>query len=310
MAVFSTNQNRQLYVVKKANATPAAAGDYTLSSVDGKLFIKYMGEGGALRSDLIDLNSIVYAKHTLASAMNVPLKTATIKLSNAVLESDGEKSTVMSGQDYIVRIYIHNYLAPGDAHTTIKYGAVHSTAGMTPAMFYEKLAKSLTQNFSREVQPLLTFKATSNGVVINEVEQPWHLGTMSQESVNFEVVPTTVTIDGEEVFWAELNDKDKIPVVAGSTTINNGKKIADLEYFCMGERGDQYRNMGWPNVIPTKYMVDPSQAYDVLDIHYSFSDTGVNVQKSEKDITFVGSNAIIAAMVNTLKAAPYNIKFN
>lgn len=297
MAVFSTNQNRQLYVVKKANATPAVAGDYALGSVDNKLFIKYMGEGGAMRSDLIDLNSIVYAKHTLASAMEVPLKTATIKLSSAVI-SEGK---VVSGQDYIVRIYIHNYLAPGDAHTTIKYGAVHSTADMTPAMFYEKLAKSLTQNFSREAWPLLTFSHSAEGVVINEVEQDWHLGTMSQDSVNFEVVPTTVTIDGEEIFWAELNDEDKIPVIAGANKVKNGKKIADLEYFCMGERGDQYRNMGWPNVIPTKYMVDPSQEYDVIDIHYSFSDTGVNVQKSEKDITFVGSNADIAALKTALE---------
>lgn len=308
MAVFSTNQNRQLYVVKKANATPAVAGDYALDSVDNKLFIKYMGEGGAMRSDLIDLNSIVYAKHTLASAMEVPLKTATIKLSSAVLEGDEDSKTVISGQDYIIRIYIHNYLAPGDAHTTIKYGAVHSTAGMKPEVFYEKLAKSLTQNFSREAQPLLTFSHSAAGVVINEVEQPWHLGTMSQDSVNFEVVPTTVTIDGEEIFWAELNDEDKIPVVAGSNKVKNGKKIADLEYFCMGERADQYRNMGWPNTIPTKYMVDPSQEYDVLDIHYSFSDTGVNVQKSEKDITFVGSNAVIAALKTSL--AGKGVKFN
>ena len=305
MAVFSTNQNRQLYVVKAAKAAPAAAGDYAVSSVDGKLFIKYFGEGGAMRSDLIDINSISYAKYTTANKMRTPLKEATISLA----ENAMEEGKPISGQDYIVRIYIHNYLAPGDAHTTIKYGAVHATKIMTVEEFYQQLANSLTQNFSREVQPLLTFTASASGVKIEEVEQPWHLGTMSLESVNFEVVPTTVTVDGDEVVWAVVDAKGKIPVTPSSSKyVKNGKKIADLEYFCMGERGDQYRNMGWPNVIPTKYMVDSEAEYDVIDIHYSFSDTGVNVQKSEKDITFVGSNTVMKALAATLKTNSVDVK--
>ena len=305
MAVFSTNQNRQLYVVTEKKDTPAAAGEYAVSSVDGKLFIKYFGEGGAMRSDLIDLNSIVYAKYTTADSMKTPLKEATITLADEALD----EGKPISGQDYIVRIYIHNYLAPGDAHTTIKYGAVHATKSMTTSDFYNQLAQSLTKNFSREVQPLLTFIPSESGVKIEEVEQPWNLGTMSLESVNFEVVPTTITVDGDEVIWAELDDNGKIPVTPSkSKSINNGKKIADLEYFCMGERGDQYRNMGWPNVIPTKYMVDPSQEYDVIDIHYSFSDTGVNVQKSEKDITFVGSKNAMNALAAELKAKSVEVQ--
>jgi hypothetical protein len=58
------------------------------------------------------------------------------------------------------------------------------------------------------------------------------------------------------------------------TTIKNTKKIADLEYFCMGERGDWYRNVGWPHVIPTQYLVpaDSTDAagYNVLTIHYKY----------------------------------------
>lgn len=55
----------------------------------------------------------------------------------------------------------------------------------------------------------------------------------------------------------------------------------------MGERGDQYRNMGWPNVIETKYLVDPTKQYDVLELHFAFTDSGVNSYRSEKDITIV-----------------------
>lgn len=55
----------------------------------------------------------------------------------------------------------------------------------------------------------------------------------------------------------------------------------------MGERGDQYRGKGWPNVIPTKYLVDPTQQYHVLELHYAFTDTGVNSYRTEKEITIV-----------------------
>ena len=53
----------------------------------------------------------------------------------------------------------------------------------------------------------------------------------------------------------------------------------------MGERGDQYRKIGFPNDIETKGLVDPTKNYDVFEIHYSFSDTGVNSYKTEKDLT-------------------------
>lgn len=303
MAVFSTNQNRQLYVVYAySSATGAEAtnlGDLACGNVGEKqLYFKYVGHGGPMRTDLIDKDKVKWITYTEASKDVTNLKTATIKLADAALD-EGKPIT---GQDYIVRIYIHNYLAPGDAHTTIKYGAVHVTKSMdTPEKFYTKLAESLTQNFSREVTPLLTFTATAEGVKVEEVEQPWQPGTMSQETVNFDIMPATVTVDGDEVCWCVVDEKTgKVEVKYDGEEITNGKRMADLEYFCMGERGDQYRNVGWPNVIPTKYMIDPEESYSTITIHYAFSDSGVNVQNSEKEITFVGSASNIADLRDTL----------
>ena len=293
MAVFSTNQNRQLYVVKSYNSATAAEvtnlGDLALAEVNGKqLYFKYVGQGGPMRSDFIDKDKVKWITYTEGSKDVTYLKTATIKVADAALD----EGNLISGQDYIVRIYIHNYLAPGDAHTTIKYGAVHATKDMKPAEFYTKLAKSLTDNFSREATPLLTFTATEEGVKVEEVEQPWQLGTMSQETVNFDIMPATVTVDGDEVGWCVVDEKTgKVEVKYDGKEITNGKRMADLEYFCMGERGDQYRNVGWPNVIPTKYMIDPEGSYSTVTIHYAFSDSGVNNQNSEKEITFVGSTS-------------------
>ncbi len=58
-----------------------------------------------------------------------------------------------------------------------------------------------------------------------------------------------------------------------------------MEYFYMGERGDQYRNIGWPNVISTKYLVDPTAEYNTIDLHYAYQGSAEDIQKSEKDIT-------------------------
>lgn len=298
--VYSTNQNRQLYVVADASKTaPTALGDIAITkTAEGQLFFKHMGQGGLNRSDLIDLDKICYAKVTRKAAMQRYLKQAVVTLGTAV-----NGGTPIAGQDYILRIYIKNYLASGDENVAIKHGVVHAYAGMTAAQFYTKLADSLTANFSREVQPLLTFTASTTGVTITEVEQPWVLGTRQQEPVNFEVVAGTVRYQGEDMIWtATANDEDgKIAITNTATVIGNGKKIADLEYFCMGERADQYRLQGWPNVIPTKYMVDPEKEYDVLDIHYFYSGDGVQVHKSEKTITLVGEAAASDDVISAIK---------
>ena len=50
----------------------------------------------------------------------------------------------------------------------------------------------------------------------------------------------------------------------------NSHKVADMEWFFLGNRGDQYRNMGWPNVVSTEYAVNPENAYgyDIVTLEY------------------------------------------
>jgi len=71
----------------------------------------------------------------------------------------------------------------------------------------------------------------------------------------------------------------------------------------MGERGDQYRKIGWPNNIDTTYLVtDPTASYDVLDVHYSYVGSGEGVQKSEKDLTVVTLHSNAAQLIALAKA--------
>lgn len=297
MAIYNVNQNRQFYVVKSVKtgtAEPTAEGDIKMGKTqDGKqIWFKHFGKGGLTRTDILDVDKISYIKHTTKATMQRKLKKAVLALNPKVNEGK-----LIPGQDYVLRVEIKNFYSPGDASVYIKSSAVKATKDMTEAEFYTKMKDSLIMNFSREKQTagmeFLKFEASSTSVIITEVEQPWRLGVLSQEPVNFELFPNTILEDGEDVTWGTVTYSDSTEVVG------NGKQIADLEYFCMAERGDVFRNMGWPNNIDVKYMVDPTKEYDMLDIHYAYSGDGVQVHKSEKDLTFVSDTASVITSIKT-----------
>lgn len=312
MAIFNVNQNRQFYVVNKCNimgatTAPENLGDVTPNQTKDKkqIWFKHMGKGGLTRTDIIDVDKITDVKVTSHEAMKRYPKKAVVKLS-----PDVNGGNPISGQDYILRLQINNFLAPGDACVYIKSNAVHATKAMEAdkSLFYTAMKESLERNFDREYKTanmkLFTFDADDDGITITEVvDQPWRLGILSQEPVNFEVVATTVKYDGEDVIWAELNDKGVIAVEFDKTAtpVENGKQVADLEYFCMAERGDVFRNMGWPYNIDVQYMVDPNKKYTLVDVHYNYSGDGVQVHKSEKDITFAIESANDEAALTPLK---------
>lgn len=316
---FSTNQVRQLYVatdVKEGAAHVLATdtvGTIALKTDNAKshMYFEYRGVGGLVRSDLIDVDKVLYAKATPASALARKLKKATVTLDATV-----NGGNPIAGQDYILRIVFRQYLGMSDEDQYQKYGMVHAYAGMTASDFYKTLAISLAKNFSRELVPLVKFKigatevtpntkladiaGDADSLVIEEVEQPWTLGIQEQVPVYFEVYPTTVTFNSDERIWGEVEMGD----TGAANAIKDGKIIADLEYFCLGERADQYRNIGWPNAIPSKTLVDPTKEYHVLDIHYAYVGSNECVQKSEKDITIVSATkADINTLIDALEAA-------
>ena len=330
MATFSTNQVRQLYVAKELKDLPIlasdAAGSIAVKSDTAKnhLYFEYKGADNLMRSDLIDIKNILYAKATDADAMAHELKSVTV-----TLDTNVNNGAPAAGQDYILRIAFRQYVGMSDEDQYFKYGMVHAYAGMNADEFYKVLALSIAKNFSREVVPLIKIevhsKATKskggfdsvgymvvtpttkdNGkndatnpyyaagtlvtdidnIRITEVEQPWRLGIMAQTPVYFTVQSVPVTVNGDERHWATLTEST-------NGSIGNGKTIADLEYFCMGERGDIYRGVGFPHNIVTTYLVDPTKKYYTFDIHYAYVDNNESVQKSEKDITIVCSNKAV-----------------
>jgi hypothetical protein len=307
MACFSVNQNRQLYVVDKV-AAKAVSNENAVGScsahktMENEIFFRYVGKGGLIRTDLVPKNHIISA--TSSAPKNYHTKGFKIQLKDDV--NGGEP---ISGQDYLLRIAIHNFVGFSDEDEYIKWGVVHAHSNMDASDFYVEMVYSLLRDLSHEVIPMFKIHLTSgetytevnlntnkstltgdyDGIAIYEVEQPWELGTRQVTHVKFDVYGDRVLFDGCERNWAIVL-KDS----GASEELPNGKEMADLEYFCMGERGDQYRQVGWPYTMKTEYLVDPSKSYYSVDIHYAFVDEGVSVQKSEKTMTFLTTTKSVA----------------
>lgn len=322
MATFSVNQVRHLYVAKALKASTAAlttAGDILPKADTAKttMYFQYFSPAGVVESsDKITIANIEYAKATSSEAMAKKLDRYQV-----VLDATVNGGAPVAGQDYILRLAFRQYvgLSPEDQYW--KYGMVHAYSGMTASDFYKAMAISLAKNLARELTPLVTIylmegstptvididtdpatlTGTYTSIQIEQVAQEWILGTMPQGYIPFSVQPTNITFEGDNRIWGEVT------TVTPVNEVQNGRVVADMEYFFVGARGDIYRSMGWPNVIHTTYLVDPTQKYDTLDIHYYWAGGAEDVQKSPRTITLVavddGSHTAMNALIAAINTA-------
>lgn len=319
--VISINQVRQLYVakaVKTETADLTNAGDIVPKADTAKttLYFQYRSPAGLVSSDKIDIKNVISAKATSSDALAHKLIRYSVTL------DAGVSATPVAGQNYILRLAFRQYIGLSEEDQYFKYGEVIARSGMTASEFYKKMAISLVKNLENKTEstPLVNIylrtaaptdipvtSATKESdltatdykqIIIEETEQPWVLGMMPQAFIPFTPQFLTILVDGEERLWgvATKVTYDKI--------VPNGHLMADLEYFCMGARGDIYRGMGYPNTIKTTYLVDPTQKYDVLDIHYFYTGSNESVQKSEKTITLIavnkGSHDVMNALIDAI----------
>lgn len=130
-------------------------------------------------------------------------------------------------------------------------------------------------------------------LILLEKAQPWVLGKKEAMPLQYKLIFTS-----SDVYSIQngINRYYKINWCTSGTTettttnlpyIGNGQMIADMEWFCMGERGDDYRMMGYPNNIDTKYLIDPSKEYNVVDFDFKYMGSGVDNQESVKHMTLV-----------------------
>lgn len=325
MFIGSDNQFRNLYVMgayKDSESALAAVGDLTLKVDNAKnsVYLVYKDTEDTITSDIINIKNLLYAKSTKATDMARTLNSQSITINE----------NPISGQDYVLNVEVRNFVALGDDSTHIKFGAVHAVKGMTKSDFYKAMAINLAKNLSREPSPILNVLLTKNDsaassekdsevavllngkmqnlatlkstetytdIIIDEVEQPWRRGVAQVEPVNFNTTCGTILMDGDDVVWGTVEKET-------GDEIQNGKQIADMEWFYHGTRGDIYREATYPDNFDFKPLVDETKAYSTLDIHFAYVGPGVEVAKSERTITVVCATATeLTKLITALKTA-------
>jgi hypothetical protein len=309
------------------------------------IYFKHYGAGGVTRSDLIDIANIIDIKATPASKMARNLSSAKITLNPEALSDSkpvaGQDFVLrIQFQNPVGMSPDNQYWKFGVVHSTASM-----TASNFYLKLASSIAKNMSREAVQLVKVYVTYSTASKteitansdvsdttntftntytGVLIEEVEQDWILGVKQQKPTIFTVNPTWVNAGTasapNEVVWGDVIYNNGKKVVGGADPYNtidtsnapasageivNSKLIADYEYFYMGERGDQYRMVGFPNYIPTTYLVDPTAAYgyDLVTIHFAYVGANHSVQKSEKDITFAIPRASSDDSNSTKKAA-------
>lgn len=294
---FSINQVRHLFVAsdpKSANAAVTDLGDTSACGVAGQsLYFKHFGHGGVICSDKIAVENILYAKLSAGANLNTPLYKNTLTVSTAV-----------AGQVYTVKILCEEFVGGVQDQRTVvaSYTSADTTAANVAKGLRVALRKALgfqvADSFSSEAnstaagnidnykEALFTVTGSSTSVVISEVAPYWELGKFPAGKV-VRIPQNGVTLCDIISSGNPTNLWGSVAYAANGNAGDAMKKLADLEYFCLGARGDEYRGMGYPYNIETKGEVNPATDYDVIDIHYAYVGSNESVQKSEKDITIL-----------------------
>lgn len=278
MAIFSTNQVTQLYVVENADEFTA------IKEADGSLYFQLKdSDKNQIRTDLVQ--NVSFAKATSATAMRHKFKKVKLTMTDA---------DVILGQAYAINIHYFPF-SVGIAQDEYA-GYTVNTAATASKVLYE-LAKNLHR--SARAQALINVKVlvgadekdihdvteadTVSAIIIEERELAWHLGLSKSEFIGFVVQAYPIIKDSIEYDWATITDE----TASQTAYLGNGRITAEMEWFCLGERGDIYRYSSWPYIIPTTYLVDVAKEYDYITIHFAYTGSNHGVQKSEKDLVFV-----------------------
>lgn len=269
MMNFSTNQVMQFYVLD-GTTTPSKV-DY----IDGGVAVKLTkADGQIATTDKID--NVKFGKLTAAAALNMPLKSATVTV-----------STVVEGANYALRVKYPEVYGLGLEGWTTKTAVYTCKSGDTASKIAENLAAQLS--VSLEADGILAASATGAVITIicNNPVANWKRGVRPTVLPSFEVSISPVVKDDKTLVddWAAIAEST-------SGIVNGSYKLADMEYFAMGERGDQYRYADYLNALDTVYGITPSAsaAYNVLVVHYSTKGANQNSHDSEKDLIIVSTN--------------------
>lgn len=298
MANISTNQVKQLYVLA-ATDTVTVNAVQTAKGTEAFMEITDTNSVFKDKTDFIPLDNIMYMNIKEATDDTLHRKAFKVELASAI-----NGGAPVAGQNYILTITYRGNV--GEEATFEKFGEVHATTGMTAAQFYAAMAKSLLLNSiapsgqkffelydgsGNAVATVSDAESVSAAFYIVEPVPYWSLGRFPESLMNMEVTTSTILVDIDlTAEWlASYALIDAVSAGPQVAAIANSHKVADLEYFCKGERGlSAPLHVAYRDRIDPKLEINPNQAngYDLMTIHYAFIGHNAANQRSEKDIVF------------------------
>ena len=320
MRNFSTNQVRHFYVAGAIDSNVDTNLDIYLGTAEtGELYLKYKNADGLLtRSVTFDPKKIrcinKKAAATLATklmAHTVAIDTNAVTLSNLVGKTLNCKIEILGAYD--------GSNAPQVTFNAIVVGDSTNTA--STAAFHKALAYAIAQAqpisdprypwlkvFSNgtEVTPqtaLTDITGASGGVVLVEAVQKYVRGKLTGDPCHFRVSFQLQDGNLNDIVWG--TDTVAASAISNNTIVPANYKLADLEYFCYGERGDYYRGYAYPNDYTPTYAIDPfsDTAYDMLTVECYWNGTVSDVQKSPMTIQVAGPSTVINNLYSAIEAA-------
>lgn len=292
----------------KAFTASASAGELGMFSKDGSVatagkafVIAQKTADGVIVSDVIEPTQII-AEKAQADSPEVQ-KVVTVGGSSTILVP----ATTGDKYEYILDIRLFNHGSLSVENFYLKHGHYILTQGgsNTAENVVDGLISQLNKTFSKEpgatatTNPLFTFAKTGSGataaLTITAKAQTLELGKKEGRALEFDVT-IKVSKVGDEAFGVAQ------PTVAITTAydpgIGTGKKMAVLEYFFRGNRGDVMRGMNFPYNWPTssKTNVDPASSYNLLIINHKAVGDGFNQIELRKSVTIAITEALSAGI--------------
>lgn len=308
MQNFNTNQTRHFYVAGAIDANVDTNLDIALgTTATGEMYFKYKNADGLVtRSDSFDPKKIVSLKNTPAADLAQKLLMASVAADANVIDFGATSSYI--GKAFNLKITIHGVFDYDDDNSKVILASLigDATNLASQAAFTKALAIAVAKNLvnkvdpskplvqvfynGTEVTPTTAVSSLSGSYTTFELvqgPQKWVRGKLTGEPVNFSVSSSVDEVIGgvtygQKQFLTDNSSKLVPSTVTNHTVISGDYKLADLEYFALGERGDMIRGFNFPDNYEPTYAIVPGTGYSVLSIEYYWNGQAENVQKSPR----------------------------
>lgn len=316
MANFNTNQALHLYVAKavktlSAGDDPAevltSPGDMAVREIkeqpDGKAvgfqLVSRNGDGLIVASETVKAANVEYVRSAKAEDMRIKLRKATVKLSGDVELED------LKGRHIMVTVELHEFIGPdySESYPVMADVLVTKEASESEEKLYEAIADALSAQLDAfEGNKPFAVESSSDGVVIKQVAQRWVPGKLQADPVHFDVTCSLLRGSIADPFvqmpWGEVETDYSGEYITGDY------RIADMERYSMGERGDAFRESVWPLDYHPEPLVRPEDGkyqYGMLTVRHAYRGGAEDVQKSPRDIHVAASDSDVEAIKSTVE---------